>query len=74
MRIDKEANLDGLRRRLDERREGETAIDAMRAWVEGIIADVDWKDERELARRKLISETPSLREHERANLGGSRAR
>ncbi len=60
--------LDGLRRRLDQRREGETASDAMRAWVEGIIADVDWKDERDLVRRKLVSETPSLRELERANL------
>jgi len=68
--FDKEASLSGLRRRLEERRETETAIEAMRAWVEGIVEDIDWNDERELARRKLLRETPSLRERERANLAG----
>lgn len=68
--FDKEANHAGLRQRLQERRDGESAIDAMRAWAEEIVADVNMRDERQVARRALIRNTPSLREHERASLAG----
>ena len=65
---DKETTVQGLRDRLVQRADGETAIDAMRAWVETLTSEVDWTDDRERKRRCLVQETPTLREHERANM------
>lgn len=59
----------GFVARLDERAGGETAFDAMRAWL------LQWLSEQDpacmsddLARQRLIDATPSLTAHERANL------
>src|SRR3712207_3627225 len=65
---DKETTVRGLRERIEGRDDAETAMDAMRAWVEELMRDVDWADERERTRRCLVQETPSLREHDRANM------
>ncbi len=64
---DKESSTDGLRERLTHREEGETAMDAMRAWVVDITRDMDFGDERERCRRRLLRASPTLREYERAN-------
>jgi AcrR family transcriptional regulator len=56
----------GLRARLEHRAPGETAIDAMRAWISGLMAQTDFEDPREVLKRELIRSTPSLREHDRA--------
>jgi len=55
-----------LEARLQDRRPGETAIDALRAWIEALIAEVDFDDEREVLRRRLVMGTPVLSAHERA--------
>lgn len=65
---DKDQTVDGLRARLEGRADSETAIDAMRAWVADLMGEVDWQDEQERRRRALVLSTPSLREHERANM------
>jgi len=59
----------GLRSRLVDREEGETAIDAMRAWIAGLVARTDFKDERERCRHRIIRATPALQDRDRALLG-----
>jgi AcrR family transcriptional regulator len=58
--------LAGLQGRLAARAPGETAIDAMRAWIAEVLAASDFDDPRELCRRDLVRSTPVLREHDRA--------
>jgi AcrR family transcriptional regulator len=55
-----------LRARLEHREPGETAIDAMRAWIADLTAHADFEDPREVLKRRLIRSTPALREHDRA--------
>ncbi len=55
--------------RLGDRLEGESAIDALRAWIEELIARTDFDDEREFRRRRLVLCTPVLTAHERALMG-----
>ncbi len=62
---DFEATRQSLEERLRDRREGESAIDALRAWIEGLIALTDFDDEQELRRRRLVLCTPNLAAHER---------
>ncbi len=57
---------ESLAARLGDRLEGESAIDALRAWIEGLIAQTDFDDEREFRRRQLVLCTPVLTAHERA--------
>jgi AcrR family transcriptional regulator len=58
-----------LAARLLERQEGESAIDALRAWIEELIARTDFDDENEFRRRQLVLCTPSLTAHERSLMG-----
>ncbi len=55
-----------LQQRLTERLPGETAIDAMRAWIAALLSQTDFDDPREILTRQLIRDTPALREHDRA--------
>ena len=66
---DFDAVHEGLRSRLRDREPGETAIDAMRAWIAGIVAQADFKDARERCRHQIIRDTPSLQDRDRALLG-----
>jgi AcrR family transcriptional regulator len=54
-----------LQARLRDREPGETAIDALRAWLVHTLEDADFADERERCRRRLIRENPSLDAHDR---------
>lgn len=65
---DKETTVNALRERLEGRDAGESAMDAMRSWVEELVRDIDWEDPRERTRRRLVHDTPVLGEHERANM------
>jgi len=56
----------GLQERLTSREPGETAIDAMRAWIAAVLAETDFDDPVERLQRELIRTTPALREHDRA--------
>ena len=62
---DFEALFSGLEQRLAAREPGETAIDAMRAWIAGLLAETDFGDPRERLQRELVRSTSSLREHDR---------
>ena len=66
---DFEETFAGLQRRLSEREPGETAIDAMRAWISGLLADTKFDDPRELCQRELVRSTPALHEHNRNLMG-----
>ena len=62
---DFEETFASLQRRLVEREPGETAIDAMRAWIAGLLAEEKFDDPRELCQRELVRSTPALYEHNR---------
>jgi AcrR family transcriptional regulator len=66
---DFDAVHDALRLRLRDREPGETAIDAMRAWIAGLVAQADFKDERERCRHQIVRDTPALQDRDRALLG-----
>jgi AcrR family transcriptional regulator len=61
--------LDGLSRQLDERAESETAIDAIRAWIEGKLDELSPRDEQERCRKRVIADSPALADHYRALMG-----
>jgi AcrR family transcriptional regulator len=54
-----------MRERLHRREPGETAIDALRAWVEELMRTVDFDDPRERCRQQLLRESEALRAHDR---------
>jgi TetR/AcrR family transcriptional regulator, regulator of mycofactocin system len=58
-----------LKARLLDRREGETAIDAMRDWLAGFLASHDHEDERSRCRRRVVASTAALQDHERGLMG-----
>jgi AcrR family transcriptional regulator len=58
-----------LEARLLEREEGETAIDAMRAWLVGFLASHDHEDDRSRCRRRVVESTAALQAHERGLMG-----
>jgi AcrR family transcriptional regulator len=62
---DFEETLASLQARLGGRQPGETAIDALRAWLVDRLGEADFKDKRERCKRRLIRENPSLDAHER---------
>jgi AcrR family transcriptional regulator len=66
---DFEESLGSLRSRLTDREPGETAVDAMRAWIAGLIRDTDFADPREGCRRRLIRENEVLAAHDRKLMG-----
>jgi AcrR family transcriptional regulator len=61
--------FESLAARMRERPEEETAIDAMRAWIAGLLEEMDLTDERELCRKRLIGESEALAAHNRALMG-----
>ena len=66
---DFEAVFDRVEERMGARAPGEGALDALRAVVAELLAATDFTDEGERLRRRLIAETPALREHDRALTG-----
>ena len=54
-----------LRARLQAREPGETAIDALRAWVAELMRTADFSDPRERCRQQLLHESEALRAHDR---------
>jgi AcrR family transcriptional regulator len=58
-----------LKGRLLDRREGETAIDAMRAWLAGFLESHAHEDDRSRCRRRVVAGTTALQAHERALMG-----
>lgn len=61
--------LDGLGIRLAERSADETAIDAIRAWIGGLLEERGIVDDRERCRKRLIVESEALAAHNRALMG-----
>jgi AcrR family transcriptional regulator len=59
-----------LKARLLDREEGETAIDAMRAWLASFLESHEHLgDQRSRCRRRIIGGTPALQVHERGLMG-----
>jgi AcrR family transcriptional regulator len=54
-----------MRARLHDREPGETAIDALRAWVAELMKTVDFADPRERCRHQMLHESEALRAHDR---------
>jgi AcrR family transcriptional regulator len=61
--------VEGLSARLDDRAEDETAIDAIRSWIDGVLEEVDLRDERERCRKRVIGQSEALAAHNRALMG-----
>lgn len=66
--FEKDFDLEAMRERLADRRPGESAVDALRAWIAEMMADPDWSEPDEIARRSLIRETPALAAYEMAHI------
>lgn len=64
---DHEELLARFAERLRRRRPGESALDALRAWLLSVVAEIDLEDPERVARCRLATETPALAAHERAN-------
>lgn len=63
---DHEEVFDGMAARLEQREPGETAVDALRAWLIGFLDDDAMADPEESARRRQVIESdPALRIYER---------
>jgi AcrR family transcriptional regulator len=60
---------DELARRLRERPESETAIDALRGWLLGFFQSTDFSDERHQCRHRVIEQSEALQARERAVRG-----
>jgi AcrR family transcriptional regulator len=67
------AFLDSFEARLAAREEGETAIDATRAWIAEMTPQALAVDERELCRRRLIEDSEPLAAHRRRIMDRFRA-
>jgi AcrR family transcriptional regulator len=61
--------LASLSARLDSRSADETAIDAIRAWIEGLLDERDVDEDRERCRKRVIGDSPALAAHSRALMG-----
>jgi AcrR family transcriptional regulator len=59
-----------MRSRLLDRPSGETAVDALRAWVEQLMRDVNFADPHERCRQRLMRESEALQAHDRHLRGG----
>jgi AcrR family transcriptional regulator len=59
----------GLSARLDDRAEDETAIDAIRAWIDEALEEIGLRDERERCRKRVIGQSEALAAHNRALMG-----
>jgi AcrR family transcriptional regulator len=61
--------FDAIRRRIDERAEDETTMDALRAFVVGLLAEFDHSDPAEQCRRRVVAGSPALQQHDRELVG-----
>lgn len=57
--------IDAMMARVHDRAPGETAIDAMRAWIASIFNDPSLDEDRHRLRRKLVSESSALAARDR---------
>jgi AcrR family transcriptional regulator len=62
-------HFEGLAARLRDRPGDETAIEAMRAWIAGLLEEMDYTDERERCRKRMIGESEALAAHDRNLMG-----
>jgi AcrR family transcriptional regulator len=65
---DSEESLVSLRARLTERRPGETAVDAMRGWIDEHISPGELDVDAARCRRAVIESDPALRTYERGHM------
>jgi AcrR family transcriptional regulator len=61
--------FDAIKERIDERAEGESTMDALRAFLAGLFAQLDHQDPAEQCRRRVISASPSLQQYDRELVG-----
>jgi AcrR family transcriptional regulator len=61
--------FEAIKQRIDERAEGETTMDALRAFLESLFAEMDHQDPAEQCRRRVITASPSLQQHDRELVG-----
>jgi AcrR family transcriptional regulator len=61
--------FDALAERLRERTEDETAIEALRAFIAGVLEQAELSDERELCRKRVVRQSETLDAHRRALMG-----
>ena len=61
--------FDTIKQRIDARPEGESTMDALRAFISDYLSQVDHKDPAEQCRRRVISASPSLQQHDRERVG-----
>jgi AcrR family transcriptional regulator len=57
--------FDAIKERIDGRPEGESTMDALRAFIGGFVEQVDHGDPAEQCRRRVISASPALQQHDR---------
>jgi AcrR family transcriptional regulator len=62
---DFDETTEALAARLRDRLPGETTFDALRAWITGLLPDLDADENREALRHRLCSEYESIAAHER---------
>jgi AcrR family transcriptional regulator len=65
---DFERVLDAIRQRIDERAEEETTMDALRAFLVDLLAEFDHGDPAEQCRRRVVSASPALQQHDREHV------
>jgi AcrR family transcriptional regulator len=65
--------LASLRERLQNREPGETAVDALRAWVAAMEERTNFDDERERCRQQVIAGSEALLAHRRTLMGRAEA-
>ena len=61
--------FDAIKQRIDERADDETTMDALRAFIDGMLAEMDHQDPAEQCRRRVISASPALQQHDRERVG-----
>jgi AcrR family transcriptional regulator len=61
--------FDAIKQRIDERDEDETTMDALRAFIVALLAQMDHQDPAEQCRRRVISASPALQQHDRELVG-----
>ncbi len=66
---DFEPLAESLTARLRERQAGEDAMDALRAWLGMLVETLDFDDEQELLRRRVLQSNPALTARERELMG-----
>jgi AcrR family transcriptional regulator len=63
--VEFDETLASLQARLQDREPGETAVDALRAWVAAMEAQANFDDERERCRQEVIASSEALLAHRR---------